>query len=195
MAYVTVAEWKAYRGTLSGAVQVAFTALEDASLQLFLDQAQSELERLTGKKFEAETETRYFRAGALVWANPKRLLLDKWLLQVTTLTNGDGAVISASDYWLHPRGAGPYHAIELKSSVNWRFNTDGEIAVTGAWGFMQQADEGVKRVVMRLAEFYYQKRGVTGESQVIGDGQIVLAAQYPKDVQDFITAERRRVPR
>lgn len=195
MAYVTISDWKKYRGTLSGATQIAFTALEDEALQDFLNQAQSELERLTGKRYEAESETRYFRAGSIVWGNPKKLLLDKWLLEVTTLTNGDGSVINASDYWLHPRDAGPYLSIELKSSVNWRFSTDGEISIQGKWGFMNEADDSVKRVTMRLAEFFYQKRGVTGESQVIGDGQIVLAAQYPKDVQDFINAERRRRPR
>lgn len=194
MAYVTLAEWKAYRGTLSGAVQVAFSTLEDDSLQTYLDQAQAELDAQCGKSFEAATQTRYYRACDIAWGNSRKLLLDKWLLTVTTLTNGDGTVISSSDYWLMPRGIAPFDAIELKSTASWAFGTDGEISVAGTWGFMATADDRVKRVTMRLAEFFYQKRGTTGESQIIGEGQIVVAAQYPKDVQDFITAERRRVP-
>lgn len=194
MAYVTVAEWKADRGSLSGAVQTAFTTQEDAALQSFLDQAQSELERMTGKTYEAVTETRHFRAGDIRYGYPRVLLLDKWLLSVATLTNGDGTVISASDYWLHPRGSAPYSAIELKSAASWAFSVDGEVSVAGTWGFMSTADASVKRVTMRLAEFIYQKRGTTGESQVVGEGQVVIAAVYPQDVRDFITAERRRVP-
>jgi hypothetical protein len=194
MAYVTIAEWRQYRESLSGAVQTAFTAQEDGVLQTFLDQAQAEIEAQTGKTFEAVNATRYYRAGDIAWNNGRVLLLDAWLLSVTSITNGDGVVLSAGDYWLLPRAGAPFNAIELKSSQSWRFATDGEIAIAGAWGFMQTPDERVKRVTMRLAEFFYQKRATTGESQVIGEGQIVVAAQYPKDVQDFITSERRRVP-
>lgn len=193
MAYVTLAEWKAYRNSLSGAVQSNYSAQDDATLQSFLDQAQSEIEAQCGKTFEAVNATRYYRAGDLMWNNPRVLLLDRWLLSVTTLTNGDGSVIAAGNYWLLPRGDAPYNTIELKSSASWAFSVDGEISIAGAWGFMQQADARVTRVVMRLAEFFWQKRSTTGESQVIGEGQIVVAAQYPKDVQDFIIAERRRV--
>lgn len=161
-------------------------------MQQFLDQAQAEIEAQTGKRFEAATQTRYYQRCDVVWDNPKRLLLDAWLLTVTTLTNGDGATINASDYWLTPRSGPPYSEIELKSTAAWAWGTDGEITIVGTWGFMAAANAQVKRVTMRLAEFFWQKRSTTGESQVIGEGQIVVAAQYPKDVQDFIVSQRRR---
>lgn len=192
MAYITVDEWKQYRNALSGGVQAPYSAQDNAVLQLFVDQAQAELERQCGKRFEAVTATGYYRCGAIAWDNSKKLLLDNWLLTVTTLTNGDGAVIASGDYWLLPRSGPPYSAIELKSTKSWAFGTDGEIIVAGTWGFMTAADAAVKRVTFRLAEFFWQKRSTTGESQIIGDGQIVVAAQYPKDVQDFITSMRRR---
>jgi hypothetical protein len=192
MAYVTLAEWKAYRSQLSGGVQSSYSAQEDAILQKFLDQAQAEIESQTCKRFEAATQTRYYRRCDVTWDNPKRLLLDAWLLSVTTLTNGDGAVISAGNYWLQPRGGPPYSEIELKSTSAWAWGTDGEIAIAGTWGYMTSADARVKRATMRLAEFFWQKRTTTGENQIINEGQIVVAAQYPKDVQDFILAQRRR---
>lgn len=195
MAYVTLAEWKANRGSLSGATQAAFTAAEDAVLQTFLDQAEAELNAQTKKRYEAATETHYFRPCDMAWNNARVLLLKDWLLSVSTLTNGNSTVISPVDYWLLPRGGGPYSAIEIKSSAaGWSFNTDGEISVAGAWGFTATADDRVKRVTMRLAEFFFQKRATTGESQVIGEGQIIVAAMYPEDVRDFILGQRRRQP-
>jgi hypothetical protein len=89
-------------------------------------------------------ETRYFDAlplGAGGQVSANELLLFAPLLEVTTLTNGDGAVIQPAEYQLHPRGQSPAISIRLNPSgvVHWDRPVNGDpvasIAVTGVWGY------------------------------------------------------------
>src|SRR3990167_6268443 len=71
-----------------------------------------------------------------------KLSLDRDLLSLTTLTNGDDVAIASTDYILIPYNDTPKYAVELEplSSVNWQTSTDGRydrgvIDVIGVWGW------------------------------------------------------------
>lgn len=189
MAYITLAGFKSYVDELTGGVQSSFTVAEDAVLQSFIDQAQAEIERVTERRFEAATATRYYREDAV---DGDTLHLDADLLSVTTLTNGDGTTITGTDFWLLPDNATPKTAIRLKSAASWAFGTDGRIAVAGSWGFSATAPEDVKRCAYRLAWFYWSKRSAAGETSVLGDSVVQVAAEYPADVKAVLRRYRRK---
>lgn len=184
MAYITLSEFKSYISELSGGVQTSFGGSEDTVLQSFIDQATAEINATTGRSYEATTTTKRFGADSVY---DEILLLDCDLLTVSAVTNGDGATITS--YTLLPRNTTPYCAIEL-TAASW--DTTADIQVTGAWGYSTSASADVKRVAMRLAYFYWQKRAATGESQIFGDGVIQVAAGYPADVREWLNQHRRR---
>lgn len=75
------------------------------------------------------------------WSN-LRLRLDDDLLDVETLTNGDGTEIDdADDYVLEPSKLYPKHTVRLKASsgVVWKYGSDGDvdevIDIDGHWGY------------------------------------------------------------
>lgn len=184
MAYVTLAEFKSYMNDLTGGTQTSFSAQEDTTLQVFLDQAVAELESRTKRDFEATNATRYYTADCVTG---KWLYLDAELVSVSTLTNGDGTAISNTNYTLEPKNAAQKYAIRLHDGYTWSFSTvDSYISVAGSWGYSAAVPTDVKRAVMRLAWFYWQKRGTTGESTVIAEGVVQNAAAYPADVVDVI---------
>lgn len=66
------------------------------------------------------------------------------LLAVTTLTNGDGTTISASDFVLYPANSYPKNLIRIKSSASdtFTYTTTWEqaISVAGVWGYVPHYD-------------------------------------------------------
>lgn len=71
----------------------------------------------------------------------RMLFLNDDLLSLTTLTNGDLAVITAADYILETSGRTPYWGIKLRDTSNlfWSYNSVGScervISVGGVWGY------------------------------------------------------------
>lgn len=90
-----------------------------------------------GRRFVPVRETRYFDmpGGAEIE------LEDNDLLEVTTVTNGEGTAIAGTAYRLHPYNVTPYYKLELKysSGIVWLPDSSGEwqrvIAVAGVWGY------------------------------------------------------------
>jgi hypothetical protein len=189
MAYITLAGFKSYVDELTGGVQSSFTTAEDAVLTEFITQAQAEIERVTERKFEAATATRYYTAHDV---DQDVLYLDADLLSVTTLTNGDGTAIASDSYWLRPFNRTPKVAIQLMNGAAWAFDDDGRIAVAGSWAFSTTAPDDVKRCAYRLAWFYWAKRSAAGETTVLGDNVVQAAAEYPADVKTVLRRYRRK---
>ena len=104
---------------------------------------------LATRLFDVPLEARgYAPYSITTWQYPQRgiwygaeLILDDPLLSLTTLTNGDGTVVTASDYVLVPANRYPIYGVSLKTSngVVWQPGTGGEnqqvISVAGVWGF------------------------------------------------------------
>ena len=188
MAYLTTDELRAY----IGGFESGDSTTDEDQLQDAIDDAVAEFEEATGLTFEASTETRYFTYGVDTDDSGFVLHLDKPLLTVTTLTNGDGTVIPSTDYKLRPLNESPKYEIALLPSKGrtWAYvdDAEGAISVAGTWGYSATVPTDVKRAVKRLAAYYYKQRDAVVE-QVTADpetGQLILPPGYPKDVYKVI---------
>lgn len=123
------------------------------------------------------------------FANSYRVLyLGRDLLTVTTLTNGDGNVISSTGYWLEPRNDPPYRQIRLRSSESWVFNTDGEITVAGTWGRTSSPPDDIVEAALELIAYRYRNRDnpvfdVTASPEI---GVITVPKGFPITVERIL---------
>lgn len=193
MAYVTLAEYKAYIIALTQGVPAPETTAEDTFLSNLITSAQLFIEDYTHRRFEAVTATRYFDNRAISYSDPQKLFVDDDLLTVTTLTNGDGTTLGGSTYYLEPYNSTPYHAIRLKTNYTWSFETDGRVSVAGTWGYTATASRDVKRVTCRLAWLEQQRRFATGEVTVLDGGSFSYQADVPKDLAQWLDRHVRRI--
>lgn len=180
--YASIADFKAYRGT-SGTG-------DDGLITDLLLRAQAQIETATHRVFEAAAGTRYYDESRVAG---DLLFLDADLAAATSLTNGDGSAIPAAGFRLLPRNAAPYYAIRLKGGYAWTFDTDGEVAVEGAWGYSLTPPADIVQATVRLAAYYYAGK----DSQVFdvtaqpAAGIITVPKGLPADVAKLIEPYRR----
>lgn len=186
MAYCSVTELKQYLGIDS--------ATDDALLQALIARAQAAIDTHCGRRFEAETKTRYYEMDAV---DGNYLHLDDDLLSITTLTNGDSSAttIASSEYWLWPRNEGPpYWAIRLEanSDDSWECDTDYMISVAGEWGWSETAPEDIKQACIRYSAYlYHQKDAAVYDVSIPEAGVMVVPQGIPRDVKLLIDPYRR----
>lgn len=194
MAFITTAEVKAYlRITVS---------TDDSLLGGFVTSAQRYIEDKTRRTLTPVTKTRYYKQ-ADNRVQGQLLQLDEDLLSLTGLTNGNDTVIDTSTVFLQPANLGPpYTSIRLKYSGTsvWQFNLDGQIAVTGIWGYTDDpaftaGHSALKQWGIQLAAWMYRRAGSTNSDSdrtiVTGDGTTIMPSAVPKDILDGIMAHRR----
>lgn len=180
MAYATIASLKSYINVTGSG--------DDALLGNLLDRATKAIESYCRRVFEAATASRYYDVTCI---DGELLYLDDDLYSVTELLNGDADAteITSSYYWLLPRNEGPpYSQIKLKSSKSWDFTTDGEITVTGTWGYSTTPPDDIEHACLRLAAYYYKQRDaqvfdVTAQPQ---QGLITVPKGIPEDVRQIL---------
>lgn len=195
MSYTTRALVKTYLGITN--------TTDDTLLDGLLASAQVIIDRLTGRHFEASTQTRYFDSHSLDHDDPFLLLLDDDLLSVTTLLNGDTATttISSSDYWLWPRNNAaaalpePYWGLKMKNGVStsWQFDTDGMVSVLGSWGWSTAAPDDIVQITKRLTAWLYrQKDAQIFDITAMQDmGVMTLPRAIPKDIMQSLAPYKR----
>jgi hypothetical protein len=169
---------------------------DDAILNECISRATAILDAQFSHRFEATTATRYYNADDL--DGTRVLYLDAPLLTVTTLTNGDGTVITSADYWLLPRNEAPYWRIQLKANGTVTYfefdDQDDEISIVGTWGYMATANAMVQQATTRLAAYVYRQR----DSQVFETtampelGILTIPAGIPNDVKIMIETLQAR---
>ncbi len=164
---------------------------DDFLLYTAIDDAQAAIERHTSRRFQVEADTtRYFTYGRDT--DGRTLYLDEDLCQITTVTNGDGVVITAGNYVVIPRNRPPWREIKLKNSANlfWTYEDDYEdaIAITGRWGWSLEPDADIQRVCKRLAVFFYRSK----DSQVFDmtafteGGTARINRKIPSDIIEML---------
>jgi len=169
-------------------------SVDDDLLSIYCEEAQSIIDAYCHRSFEARDETRYY--NPLKDANGRTLFLDDDLLSVTTLTNGDGSVISSSDFTLLPVNRTPKRKIHLKlnSSKYWTWIDDpvAAISVEGSWGFASTAPANIARAAKRLAAYLYRERETTPESDraIVSGGIVIAPAKMPKSILDILAPYR-----
>lgn len=124
--YVWYADLKTYLG-ISGTG-------DDTLLKSICTRASRVWDRLCRREFYESLGTERFD-----YSEPYRLRLDLDLLEVTTLTNGDGNTISASGFFLYPTRSYPKRWIELDRSGGTIFTYSATwqrcIQVLAKWGY------------------------------------------------------------
>lgn len=198
MSYPTLSNLKTYRGVSGG------DTTDDATLQWNLDAAKAFIERECNRVFVAATRTVLF-AGRRPFVSADKLTLNVFqdLVSVTTLTNGDGVVITSGYYQLLPVSRGlttakPFCAIQLLDWSGYRFvpSTTGiGISVAGSWGYSAACPPDVFQAILDLASYYYKQRssGQSGPVAVVNRGNAMAseAGEIPDSVLRVIEAYAR----
>jgi hypothetical protein len=186
--YCTLSDVKTYIGTAQ--------TTDDTLISNLIPRASARIDAFCQRTFIARTETRYFDATADV--QDRTLLVDDDLLAVTTLTNGDGTVLTASDYILLPSNATPKYGIMLKSSSghSWTYTTDPEnaISIAGSWGYKTGTvpPDDIKHAATRLTDWFYKQRSAPFETTGLPElGQIVVPSDMPPDISALLDPYRR----
>ncbi len=125
--YVSYADVKTARGITA--------ATDDTLLRGYCRAASLAWDRHTKRRFWPLVETRYYD-----YPGPWTLRLDADLLEVTTLTNGDGETLTESThFYLYPLSEYPKSRIDIRRDVGEVFQYSStvqrQITVAGIWGF------------------------------------------------------------
>jgi len=190
MAYATLVELRSYLGIAAADTD------DDVLLARLLVSAQKNIDGYCGWSFEASgAATRYY--SPITDTEGDRLVLDMPLLTLTTLTNGDADVITATEYYLEPANTTPKWYVKLRASAGlaWTYTDDHEqaISVAGTWGHMTTADATITQACLRWAGYMYRQK----DAQVFdvtaqpGAGIITIPKGMPEDVKMTLSAYRR----
>lgn len=115
----TLADFKAY--VVARGQTASTDTTDDGVITNLLEAASRYLDDKTHRQFYPTIETDVYDIpeNSEIW-------FDRDVLQIISLTNGDGAAIAASEYVLLPANLTPKYALRLKdiSSVSWESDTD-----------------------------------------------------------------------
>lgn len=108
--YATLAEYKAY-SVARGQTSTTDTA-DDGVIVDLLEAASRYLDDKTGRQYYPSIETRLYD-----YPNTRELKLRADLLEVITLSNGDGTAIASTDYVLETANHTPYWKLRLRATA------------------------------------------------------------------------------
>lgn len=125
--YVSYQDVKAARGIDE--------STDDTLLRTYCRAASAAWDKGTRRRFWPLVETRYYD-----YPGPWALRLDDDLLEVTTLTNGDGETLTENThFYLYPLSDSVKHRIEIRRDVGevfqYRSTGQRQISVAGIWGW------------------------------------------------------------
>lgn len=195
MAILTRVEAKRYIGNT--------TAADDTLIDELLLAAQAFIEGPAGanRLYEASADTtRTFDASQDV--DGRLLYLDADLCQITSVTNGDGAAISSTQYVAETAGgarnATPWRRLRLRSTatVSWLPSTttgaENAISIVGRWAYSITAPERIKQLMREIVAYEYRRRSASGDADrpLLADGVLILPSALPKGIMLQLYAER-----
>jgi hypothetical protein len=185
MAYVTVSELKRYLG-----IDVE-NAIDDALLSDMVQRAQAVVNTFTRRTFEATADEMRVHGWGLV--DGACLFLDGDLCAVTSVVNGDGATLQATEYFTMPRNRAPFYALQLRPAVGYVWDgATGDILVTGRWAYSLTPPADVVQATVRLAAWLYRQKDNTGaDSPMLAGDTMILPSRLPADVVELLRPYQR----
>ena len=175
-------------------------ASDDTFIATLIRRASAIIDSYTDNHFTAVTGTRKFD---LPYRNPRRLLLDDWLLTCTSVTNGNGVVIPATEYILEDYNNPPYYAVVLNRVTSYFFQPSSSnmnerkcIAVAGTWGWSALPPDDVIEACERLVVASYRSRGgenMTGSTVITPAGVVQTPMVMTTDVVELIGPYQKTV--
>jgi len=183
MAYATVEAIKSYLDISS--------AEHDAVLETLLDAATAFIERYTGKRFRAVSDTHYFGPEAVDLAT-STLILDDWAVAITQVINGNGEEIPEAGWVPVPRR--PPH-FGVRTWYPYRWDLSGHIAVTAKWGWSETPPDDIVHATVRLAAYFYRQRDaqIFDVTAFPDAGAITIPKGVPADVREILNNYRSLV--
>jgi hypothetical protein len=196
MSYLSLEAAKLYIGNTQAADDDLIGALITAA-QAFIEGPQG-----AQRVYEAAADTtRSFDAVEDV--DGRTLYLDADLCQITSITNGDGATISSSQYVCETAGgarnATPWRRIRLRSTatVSWLASTttgpENAIAIVGRWAYSTTPPARIVQLTREIVTYLYRRRSASGDADrplLTGDGVTILPSALPKGIMAQLYAER-----
>lgn len=170
---------------------------DDALLAALITRASAMVDSYTRRRFYERTETRYYTPG--VDSTYQTLYLDEDLLSITTLTNGDGAVIPAAGYTLEPLNYTPKTRVTLNTAYSWAYaaeNQIGVVSITGSWGYCTAANcpADIVHAACRLTVWLYKQRDTAfGKAGNTITGDFEIPVTMPMDVHRVLNLYRRPI--
>ena len=125
-------------------------AVDDGTIKSLIDAVSHYIEQQTWRTFTPRYETLGYDVPGVSHGYGNQLDLDDDLLEVVSITNGDGSTVTntpTSTYNLFPYNGYPKRAIRILRTVttNWTQDSTGNneniISVSGLWGFRDQYDQ------------------------------------------------------
>lgn len=175
-----------------------------------LNGAISFVERYCGRVFVAQSATRTFPVYRHVTRRGKRLNFYADLAEVTSITNGDGVAVAASEYYsLVPDGraftnsAGalvsyPAYGVEMRSGAGKVFyDPDGlsDISVVGYWGFSKtDPPSAIFEAILEVGKIAYNQRSGGGAAVAAAQnvGVFMEALKLPERLEQTLGQFKRR---
>jgi hypothetical protein len=176
-AYAKLAEFRDYATDRGGNVPTP-NVIDDGVVRQLLLTASRYLDYKTGRRFDPHVATRYYSVPSAEDGDPRELVLDSDLLEVLSITNGDGSSIASTEYILRPRNESPYRRIRLKdtSTYYWALDAAGGaydvIAVSGIWGFHSRYADAWETITTAAEAMDASETGydvTSGSGFVLGD--------------------------
>jgi hypothetical protein len=192
MTYITVADFKLYKGISESD--------DDALIDSLIDAAAKWLDRVAGRTLYAVSDsTRYYDAYADVWGNA--LALDADLAAITSITI-DGEALPSTEYTTNPRNETPYYEILIKrnSGYSWSddnaagdYDAEDAIAVTGKWCYFDAIPDDLKHHMRRLVDYAYNQKdaGAFETTAIPAAGVIEVPQGFPVDVARWVRTVRK----
>jgi hypothetical protein len=173
----------------------------DTSQDAFIDtlclNVKAVIDSYCDNTFESVNATRKFDMPR----RSRRLLLDEWMLTCTSVTNGNGVLIPATEYILEDYNNPPYYAIVLTpiTSYYWlpdtKMNPQRAITVVGTWGYTATAPLDIQEAAQRLVVSWFRSRdglnaGPT-RAIVTAAGVEIASTTFPEDVAELLAPYKR----
>ncbi len=120
------------------------SAVDDPLILSIIRSHSAAAARMSNRQFVPQVATRIFDVPPVwdrnIFSGIPRLDINDDLLEIDTLTNGDGTVVTSSQYVTYPLNRTPIHQIALKSTQGllWQStqgNKEGAISIAGVWGY------------------------------------------------------------
>lgn len=172
---------------------------DDTLIGTLLAQAQEMIDVYCARTFEASANTsRTFDSDRDV--DGATLYLDEDLASINSITNGDGDVLTTSEYTTEPRNRTPYYAIRLlpSSGVYWQANsttkdTEDAITISGKWAYSTSAPAGIVRATEELTVLLYRQRDTSSDLNrtVIAGNATILPAGLSSETVRYLNSLRK----
>lgn len=164
---------------------------KDALLQHFLDSAQTSVNNFCRQTFEAAADTtRYF--NPLRDVSGATLRLNGPLAQITSVTNGNGVLVTSGQYITEPGAGPPWKSLALKSNagIAWTYSDapENSIAIVGRWAYSVEAPADIAQATLRMASYLYRQRNnsVDLDRAVLAGNATILPADLPRDIKTLL---------